>query len=113
MNPAAFRKDLEPRGLSVMAVFGTLLLLMGVLAATLGTFLCWLGTAFTRQDESLAVWLALVWAGGSVAFLFAGGLLLRAGSRPGARIARTMGLFLLLALVGLCGWIFVMTVCLS
>jgi hypothetical protein len=114
VNPEALVKRVRG-GLNWRGVLGVFLLLFGLLGATIGSFLCFLGLALFRLmrspygDEYL---LTAIWALGSVAIFAAGVRLLKAGEKPfGGNAWGPWGVFLISLLMGICAWIFVIGTC--
>ena len=114
VNPAALvRKQPEFNAASCL---GVLLLLAGVLGGTLGTFLCYVVRDLSNPElRNQPHVLALIWALCSVALFGVGVRLMLARKQP--KIAVSIwgpgGVFLVILLLGICGWIFVFGTCIQ
>ena len=108
VNPAALvRKEAGVSGLSCL---GVLLLLAGAVGGSLGTLLCAFGIEFFGRHTQL---LTLAWAMCSVAVFITGVRLVRANYKPSVvgSVWGPGGVFLVILLIGICGWVFVFGTC--
>jgi hypothetical protein len=96
---------------SALGCLGTVLFASGICGGTLGTFLACLGIGLSRQSE-LLIW---IWALCSVAIGAVGVRLLRADQKiaKASPIWGPGGMFAVIALLAVCGWVFVFAICTS